>query len=105
MVLAMGAAGAAAEDLLPGAVAVSDNDRAVPVRYADLDLSRADDAAALLSRLRSAAGRACAIDEVRRPGAALSRAMQDCREEAVARAVAQLNSPELTRLYAADTLP
>jgi UrcA family protein len=73
--------------------------RAISVAYADLDLSRRDDASIILGRLRLAAARACEVREVRRQGATLRRAIAACREEAVTQAVAGVDASELTRLY------
>jgi UrcA family protein len=73
--------------------------RAISVAYADLDLSRRDDASVLLGRLRLAAARACEVREVRQPGPTLRRAIAACRDEAVTQAVASIDAPELTRLY------
>lgn len=76
--------------------------RAIPVQYADLDLSSARDADALLSRLRYAALRACGGDQIDRAGPATRRAIESCREQAVERAVAQLDEPALSERYAAQ---
>ncbi len=76
--------------------------RLVTVSHSDLDLSRADDAASLLSRLRYAATRACEVEGVRSESPALRRAVEQCRTDAVAEAVAQINSPPLTRLHQAS---
>jgi UrcA family protein len=78
----------------------SSHARAVSVRYADLDLSRTEDAEALLSRLTFATTRACAVDETARPNSSARRAAAACREAALSEAVARLDAPELTRLYA-----
>jgi UrcA family protein len=74
---------------------------AVRVSHADLDLTRADDSEALLSRLSYAAQRACAAEEVTRPNAAARRAIAQCHRDAVEAALAQLGAPMPQRLYAA----
>lgn len=76
--------------------------RAVPVRYADLDLSQTEDAQSLLSRLRYAAMRACAAEMQNQEGPAARRAIAECRDSAVAAAVAQIGETELTRLHQAQ---
>lgn len=76
--------------------------RAVPVRYADLDLSRATDAAILLSRLHNAANAACERPEIAQQGPALRRVMDACRTRALEAAVARINEPQLTALYDAE---
>lgn len=72
---------------------------AVPVAFADLDLTRAEDAAALMSRLQVATARACSASAVPRPSPATLRAIDACRAEAMDAAVARINAPELTRLH------
>lgn len=76
--------------------------RAMPVRYNDLDLRQSADAAALLSRLRQAAVASCAPDQATQSNARIRRAIDRCRDQAVASAVAQINQEELTRLHAAQ---
>jgi UrcA family protein len=73
--------------------------RAVPVSYLDLDIEHADDAQALLSRLRYAATRACEVSAEVRPGPALRRRVEECRSAALDEAVAQADSAEVTRLH------
>jgi UrcA family protein len=90
-ILVLGAGAALAEDAAQA--------RVIPVQYADLDLSRTEDAAALLSRLRYATTRACEAELVTQPSSAERRAFRTCRDGALARAVAALGAPELTRLY------
>ena len=66
----------------------------VQVRYVDLDLSDAADARTMLMRIERAAPEVCKYP--------LGTPMQRrCVAQAVANAVAQLNAPEVTRLYAA----
>lgn len=75
--------------------------RAMPVSYADLDLSQPEDAATLLQRLRTAAAASCEQNAAAQGNARLERAIAQCRDEALNSAVAQLDQPELTRLHAA----
>jgi UrcA family protein len=93
--LAVGVAPATAKELTGAEM----RPRAISVAYADLDLSRREDASVLLGRLRLAATRACEVREVRQPGPTLRRAIAACREEAVTQAIASIDAPELTRLY------
>lgn len=71
------------------------------VGYSDLDLSRDSGVATLYSRINSAAREVCEpLDAV------LSRLLRerfDCRQEAIAKAVADVNSPALTSYYLAKT--
>jgi UrcA family protein len=73
----------------------------ISVRYADLDPSRTEDAATLLARLRRAAQVTC-TPETGRGNARLNRSIDACRTEALDRAVASIDRPELSRLYAAE---
>jgi UrcA family protein len=69
------------------------------VRFADLDLSRNSGVAALYSRIKSAAREVCQpLDSL---SVKLLRAQYDCLQDAVARAVVEVNSPALTDFYAA----
>jgi len=74
--------------------------RAMPVRYADLDLRQTEDAAALLSRLHQAASASCAPDQTAQANPRMRRAIDRCRDDAVASAVARIDREELTRLHA-----
>lgn len=96
--LAMGIGPAAAKEL----TSADARPRAISVAYADLDLSRPEDASVLLGRLRLAATRACEVREVRQPGPTLRRAIATCRDAAVTEAVAGIDAPELTRVYASN---
>jgi UrcA family protein len=95
MALAMGSGAAAFAD-----EGRADDARAVPVRYADLNLSQSDDAATLLERLRLATTRACEVREVAHPVARTQRGIEACRQAALAEAVAKLDAPMVTQLYA-----
>lgn len=79
--------------------APSGDSRAIPVSYSDLNLTTSEDASALLSRLRQAASAACEAHEISQPSASLRRAIAKCRDDALEVAIAQLEEPELTRLY------
>lgn len=71
------------------------------VRYGDLDLNQQSGVVSLYSRIRSAAREVCEpIEEV---SIKLLRAKYDCRQDAVARAVADVNSPALSDYYADRT--
>jgi UrcA family protein len=64
------------------------------VAYSDLDVTRSDDAAELYRRIESAARDACRMGP---SGALVLRAQgRRCVEEAVAAALAEVNSPPLT---------
>jgi len=74
----------------------------VSVAYADLDLANRSDAALMLKRIRHAAADVCTrgpafvgndADTIRR--------IDDCFRQSVARAVAGLNAPLVSRAYAA----
>jgi UrcA family protein len=71
------------------------------VAFGDLDLNRDSGVATLYSRIRSAATEVC--DPLDALGVKLSRARFDCRENAIARAVADVNSPALTAYYVGKT--
>jgi UrcA family protein len=79
-------------------------DDAVPsavVNYGDLNLATEAGARTLYQRLAVAAKQVCPIEEARSLGeVAQSHA---CRAEAIARAVRQVNSPQLAALSAART--
>lgn len=80
-------------------------ERRVAVSAVDLNLSNPVDAAVMLERISRAARIACGVMAQRDPAYALSahfveRNFNACREAAVARAVANLNSPALASFYA-----
>lgn len=72
---------------------------AVTVRYADLNLSTEQGSLALYARIVAAAHQVCVADDIRDLRA--FNAAQACREEAIARAVRDVNSPMLASVYAA----
>jgi UrcA family protein len=72
------------------------------VKYVDLDLSRADGAAILYSRIRSAAHQVCdpPSSSVFTESFVAARA---CMRQAIAHAVVDVNAPALTNLHLAAT--
>jgi len=78
--------------------AASADSRALKVRYSDLNLSTEQGSLALYGRIVAAANRVCAPDDIRDLRAvATARA---CREEAISKAVRDVNSPMLASIYA-----
>jgi UrcA family protein len=71
------------------------------VRYGDLDLSRDSAVATLYSRISSAAQAVCEPLDVMM--LKVLRERFDCRQDAIARAVSDVNSPALTSYYLAKT--
>jgi UrcA family protein len=81
--------------------------RRVAVQYGDLDLGTRTDARVLLTRLEKAAKRACGGDPHLNPDYSLmfgrlERAYQECRGDAVSRAVAEIDASLLTDLYRSE---
>ena len=77
------------------------NDAEVPthvVKYEDLDLSVREDAQALYRRLQSAAEEVCNVYAEPRP-TKLNKIDAQCKREAVAKAVANVDHPGLTALH------
>jgi UrcA family protein len=75
----------------------SDEIPARVVKFDDLDLNRNAGAATLYSRISSAAREVCEpIDVI---SVKILRERAGCRHEAVARAIADVNSPYLTQYY------
>lgn len=70
------------------------------VKYADLDLTRTAGAQPLYSRIRSAARQVCAASFSSREWDAFY-ATRPCIDQAITRAVADVNSPMLTSYYMA----
>jgi UrcA family protein len=73
----------------------------VVVHYGDLDLSTQDGARALYKRISYAAAKVCPSEDSR--DLARYAHAQACREEAIARAVREINSPQLAALRDAHT--
>jgi UrcA family protein len=77
----------------------------VPVTFADLDLEKEADAHALLGRLEKAARKACGgSPQFHRDYDTMPRhvlkVFHECQENAIARAVADLHAPTVSRLFA-----
>lgn len=74
------------------------------VRYGDLDITRAEDAAILANRIDEAARELCArkvyVTGSRLPLASSRRQQELCRESSVNAALERLNAPLVTRAYA-----
>ena len=71
------------------------------VVYTDLDLTRASDAEVLLGRIKEAAFRVCGGDPRSHVGydlmpGRIELAFKECREEAVERAIATIDVPQVT---------
>jgi UrcA family protein len=62
------------------------------VRYHDLNLNQAEDVATLYTRIRRAAAEVCTAS-------AASSMQRDCYQEAIATAVARVNSPSLSAYH------
>ncbi len=73
--------------------------RAASVRQNDLDLTTDRGAGIMLQRLHHAANAVCDAPEINRPSPATRRAMEACRQDALAEAVQLLDAPAVTRLY------
>src|SRR5690606_11427610 len=71
--------------------------RSQVVSYADLDLSKHADAAKLYARLRRVASSVCGPVDIR--DLSLKRQQRECEEQAVADAVEQVNSAQLTNVH------
>jgi UrcA family protein len=79
-------------------------DEALPhkvVSFKDLNLSSTEGAAVLYGRIKRAANEVCG--QADRFNLSQSHTIQVCINEAVSRAVSQINSPMLTSLYEAKT--
>jgi UrcA family protein len=84
---------------IPTIAAAADNDvKRVEVHYADLRLDRDADVATLYSRLKRAADAVCGEPDVL--SLAKIRNSQACIEQALDRAVADVNAMALTELHA-----
>jgi UrcA family protein len=71
------------------------------VRFSDLDLSKADGAAVLYSRLRQAAAIVCSPLQSKRLGMATQ--YQVCVDHAIAGAVASVDRPMLSQYHSSHT--
>lgn len=77
--------------------------RSLSVSYGDLNVASKDGAYTLYSRLEYAARKVCAVDDLRRIGAA--KEARDCRAAAVDRAVNDIGSANLTALHRSEAAP
>ncbi len=73
----------------------------IVVRYHDLNLGTAAGTQVLYSRIVHAAVKVCPADSVRDPQVAAM--VQMCRDQAIARAVYVIHSPQLAALHAAKS--
>lgn len=80
-----------------GNASSSEEVRAQEVHYSDLDITREAGAERLYKRIRTAAREICGTPGIEQIMNA--HRVRRCAEEATARAVAQVNSPALTRYY------
>ena len=71
---------------------------ALTVRYSDLNLSTEQGSLALYGRIVAAAHQVCTVEGIRDLRAVA--AVKDCREQAIAQAVRDVNSPMLASVYA-----
>lgn len=71
------------------------------VHYGDLNLERTQGAATLFGRIQSAARHVCANEGSRE--LRVTSASKTCIKEAIARAVADVNQPQLTQYYLVKT--
>ncbi|HYB63935.1 MAG TPA: UrcA family protein [Steroidobacteraceae bacterium] len=71
---------------------------ALKVRYSDLNLSTEQGSLALYGRIVEAARQVCVIDDIR--DLRIVAAAKACREQAIAQAVRDVNSPMLASVYA-----
>ena len=71
------------------------------VSFADLDLTRSPGVAALYMRIRSAAQQVCGPVDARQLEALTN--SRRCTDQAIARAVREVNAPTLTSYYLAKT--
>jgi UrcA family protein len=83
--------------VLAASTANSDEPAARVVRYNDLDLNRNAGVATLYARISWAARAVCEPSDV--VTVKILRERGGCRQDAVERAIAQVNSPALTRYY------
>ena len=71
---------------------------ALTVRYSDLNLSTEQGSLILYGRILAAAHQVCTVEGIRDLRAVA--AVKDCREQAIAQAVRDVNSPMLAAVYA-----
>ena len=78
--------------------AANANPPALKVHYSDLNLSTERGSLALYGRIVAAARQVCSVEGIRDLKAVA--ALKDCREQAIAQAVRDVNSPMLAAVYA-----
>ena len=88
-------------DPASAASAYDDEPKNVVVRYSDLNLSQPQDASILYNRIQRAAREACENDEA--PSLARLQQFHRCVDQAVANAVAQVSSRQLTEIHEAQS--
>ena len=98
LAMSLSSLSAVAATIVPG-----DEVPARTVKFADLNLTRSEGAAMLYARISAAAREVCQPATTWVPQL-LFRAYR-CREEAIARAVADVNAPVLTSYYVAKIKP
>jgi UrcA family protein len=98
--IAMAALAAALTGSLASATTVDDGANQKVVHYSDLDLSRPEDARRLYTRIRIAARTVC--ENFRSPDLQLAQIYKQCRDKAVADAVAKVQSAQLAAIADAD---
>src|SRR2546429_8872336 len=81
------------------AAAPADPSPSVRVSYHDLDLATEQGTQALYARIVLAARRVCEVSDIRK--LAEVAAANACREQAIARAVRDVNNPRLAAIYTA----
>jgi UrcA family protein len=85
---------------LASATTIDDGVRQTLVHYSDLDLARTEDARRLYGRILRAASAVC--DTFRSPDLQRAQIYRECRDKAVASAVAKLQSPQVTAIASSD---
>ena len=90
--------GSLAGVMAAGAATPGNDVPAVVVKYSDQSLATQDGVNQLYRRLMSAARQVCPEAPIRDLGAV--RQSQQCRDEAVARAIRQIDNPQLAALHA-----
>ena len=84
---------------LGSAHAANADSPALTVRYADLNLSTEQGSLVLYGRIVAAAQQVCVVDDIR--DLRMFNAAKLCRQQAIAKAVRDVNSPMLASVYAA----
>jgi UrcA family protein len=82
----------------------ADRTTMTPVRYDDLDLDNAADAAVLLKRIDHAASEACGASAFSLREYRQAVRNSACHEEGMSRAVATVNAPTVTAIYNSRTV-